>query len=784
MENFLQQEFLKKFFLDKSGSVRLSEFAVQCFDVLGLFVIMVNPNNEIIFLNKRASEVLDIHSIDMVGRDFINALVTEKERKRIRSKLDEFCSNNNNNTLNILYCLNTLNEEERIIDAQNLKLLDDNNCLLGILISGKDITDYKKKQQDLRHDLYLYRAMLNNLPEINVFLFDKEMRFIMAEGVEMKNAGFSTDDFLGKKIVEVSVQKIRKIWTPLFDNALNGVDVESAYKLHNLYYVIRVSPLRESDNEISGGMAVLRNVTGEKMSKKILKRTKDEAVRSEKAKSRFLARVSHEIRTPLNAIMGFTEQLMQTKLSVKQSEYVRIIDESSELLLSLVNDILVLSKIEANQVSLEKTPFRLENTVNYVFKVLAAKAEKKKLAFDYEIDDKLNMVLKGDAFRLQQILMNMLTNAIKFTNKGAVKLGCFIYDETPENVIIKFDVSDTGIGISKKHLKAVFKQYIRSISGTGKKYEGTGLGLAICKNLIELQGGSLSVSSQRNVGTTFSFTIPYAKGKDTEILTYDPNVIDPGKLEDVKILLVDDDSVNLFLGKTILKKFNCSFDVANNGSESIDKLNTGKYDLILLDIHMPDISGIEVAKYLRNDKQDNEIRIIALTAAAFKDDIIKYREAGIDDFLIKPFRESSLYNKICEVLQIGKSTVPESKTEVIIKGEHSPKPYSLLEIKKIADDDEAFIDQTIRIFIENSEEAVRKFKSFLKEKNWEQIGETAHKLLPSYRHLEVNSVISKLTEIKIRTLVNKDYDDVSSLVSETIGEIEKVILNLREEISN
>ena len=641
----------------------------------------------------------------------------------------------------------------------------------------KNIFDQKNLQQDIQ----LYRNLFNNIPELNIYIFDKELRFLIAEGVEMKNIGLSGDSFAGKTLDEIPHEKIKKLWTPLFQKVFKGEKVRKEYQIDNFYYLIRIKPLMNNNSEVNSGLAITKNITYEKLTKKILNKSRAEAVKSEKAQSQFLARVSHDIRTPLNAIMGFTEQLLHSELSDIQREYLNIIDKSSGHLLSLINDLLVYSKIEAKQVSFKNDPFIIESVVNYVHKILLPKAKEKNLELTVKVDKQLDKILTGDPFRLQQILMNMLNNAIKFTNSGSVKLSCILQNETSREVNVKFEVIDTGIGIPGKKLKNIFNQYIQVDSRSGKGYESAGLGLTICKNLIELQNGSLSVSSQKGTGTKFTFTIPYGKSKKTQIFTFDPNTVDPEKLKNKKILLVDDDRINLLLVKMHLEKFNCSFDMARSGEEAVKELNKRKYDLILLDIHMPGMSGIEVAKYLRNKKKDKKCKIIALTAAALKREIKEYNKAGIDDFLVKPFREIYLYNKMCEVLRIKSSTIDKPITEIILKSEISPKPYNLFELKRMMNNDIVFINQAINTFIENSEEAIRNFKVLLKEENRKQIAEIAHKILPSYSHLDIDTVTPKLLELKMSTLMEPDFNTIQKTVNDTITEIEKVIQYLKKE---
>ncbi|MEA1888071.1 MAG: ATP-binding protein [Bacteroidota bacterium] len=435
-----------------------------------------------------------------------------------------------------------------------------------------------------------------------------------------------------------------------------------------------------------------------------------------KAKNDFLANVSHEIRTPLTAILGFTEQLMQTDLDEKQEKYLNIIDKSAEHMLGLINDILVYSKIEARKIRFDNAPFKIEDTVKNSFTTLQERAKDKGLDFKYEIAGNLNIVLIGDSFRLRQILINMLSNAIKFTNKGSVQLKVLMQEETEDSCYAMFRVIDTGIGISRKNLKSIFTQYRQANPSTSLKHGGTGLGLTICRNLIELQEGSLSVKSKPGEGSEFSFVIPYKKGHLDNITKIDSVEKDFNKLKDKKVLLVDDDSVNRLLGKTLLEKFNCRTDVVSGGKKAMSLLDKEKFDIVLLDIQMPDVDGYQVADYLRTSRKDKTTKIIAFTAAARINDIRDFHEAGIDNFIIKPYREINLFNKMCEVLGIEHKEEEESTFEIILKEEIRPKRYDLSELVSMAEDNKMIINNAIKNFVSNSEVTIYLFKKYLEEK--------------------------------------------------------------------
>ncbi|MGC9344909.1 MAG: ATP-binding protein, partial [Bacteroidales bacterium] len=682
-------------------------------------------------VNKKAMVDLGYSSKELLGQSFIKKLVMPKKQKKTWKQMEHALNKEQAAETDSHYYFSSVNGKEIILDARNIRILDKKDNIKGILISGKDISGYLQDRSDLKKDINLYRALVNNLPEINLYLFNDKMEFILAEGTEMKNNNLSHEDFEGKHLSEIPATKLIKIWEPLFIKALKGEHIRHEYSLNNYHYLIMFSPVKDINNRIISCVAITRNITNQKRNEKSLKRSKEEAERSNEAKNLFLARVSHEIRTPLNAILGFTEQLKQTELDKTQQNYLDIIDESSEHLLSLIDDILVLSKIEAQQIRFEENPFKLNYIINYVIKSLSSRAKEKNLNLRFKIDPNLDKIMLGDSFRLQQILINLVSNAIKFTNSGYIELRSELEKELDDTYVVHFDVEDTGIGIPEKNLKKIFKNYRQANYGINKRYGGTGLGLSICKSLIELQDGTLSVTSREGEGSVFSFKLPFKKGKENSILKIAESKINPETLKDINCLLVDDDKVNRLLGATILKKMNCSFDIAKNGEEAISLYNKNNYDIILLDIHMHGINGMDVAQHIRSDKKDKKTKIIALTAAALKKDILAYYKVGMNDFLIKPFKEINLFSKICEVLNIKTDISKKSKAEIILKNELSPKPYSLADLKKMSGNDKSFMDNMLNTFIENSENAIQSFQKNLKNKNWEEIGETAHKILPS-----------------------------------------------------
>jgi signal transduction histidine kinase/CheY-like chemotaxis protein/CHASE3 domain sensor protein len=373
-------------------------------------------------------------------------------------------------------------------------------------------------------------------------------------------------------------------------------------------------------------------------------------------KSKFLAGMSHEIRTPLNSVIGFSEQLNQDDLTISQREQVNAIRNSSEMILDLVNEILDFSKYETGKMNFETSPFMLNQTIDEVFATVNIHAIRKQLILvrKGEIDD--NLCCEGDKMRLKQVLMNLLGNAIKFTREGRVTLNVNIESLLADKIILRISVVDTGIGIDKEDLPHVFDEFSQVAKAQKvTKHKGTGLGLAICKKIIELQGGSISVTSTPSIGSVFSFTLPLKQTDNSECIIT-PTMSDDimaDMVRDKYILLAEDNKLNVLLTKTILKKWNIKHDIAYNGQEALELFNTNNYDMVLTDIQMPVMDGLELTRHIRAfpDPVRSKVIIMALTANVMKEDRDAYLSTGINDIILKPFLEKELIEKIAVGIQ-------------------------------------------------------------------------------------------------------------------------------------
>lgn len=386
---------------------------------------------------------------------------------------------------------------------------------------------------------------------------------------------------------------------------------------------------------------------------KELIKAKDLAEQGKRIKENFLANMSHEIRTPINGIIGISQLLKKSNLTEQQHEMVNLLEISSNSLLGVINDVLDLSKIESGKFKINRTPTDLSKICNDVIDLLRISSIEKKLELIIKLDPELPDTVIADSLRLNQVLMNLIGNAIKFTHKGSVTLSVEVLDTKGNNVQIKFSVIDTGIGIAKENIDKIFETFEQADEQTTIKFGGTGLGLAIVKNLAKLKGGTLEVQSEEFIGSTFSFTNWYEIVKEIKV-TKKMNEEQLLPFNNAKVLVAEDNPVNKFLIEKILKSWNVNFDMVENGKEAIEKLRDNDYHLILMDTFMPIMNGLEAIKLIREGYAIGKEKtpIITFSAAVMETDKETAIAAGANDVISKPFEAAVLHKKIKEYVTI------------------------------------------------------------------------------------------------------------------------------------
>ncbi len=487
------------------------------------------------------------------------------------------------------------------------------------------------------------------------------MLLIDPETLEIIDANISAEKYYGYTYDELKKMRISQINNldedTLFKKIGEVIRNETNYFVfkHQLangeYKDVEVysSPVHIDDKVLV--FSIIHDITERKKIEEDLMAAKEYAENAGKAKSNFLSNMSHEIRTPLNAIIGLTDILMQSKHNEQDLENIKAIKFSADNLLSIVNDILDFSKIESGKINFEIIDFDIRWSINEIKKTFKFKAEEKGISFITTVSDDVPNVLKGDPTKLNQILMNLAGNALKFTYQGRIEINVSLSEEIETGYIILIKVSDTGIGIPRQKLASVFESYTQVYSDTSRKFGGTGLGLAITKKLIEMQNGTISVESIEGEGTTFIISIPYLKSEKDKIDKADFSNIFSDKLEGIKLLFAEDNELNIFYAKQLFANWKINADIAKNGLEAMSLLRLKEFDLIISDLQMPKMSGFELAEAIRKGNSTinkHNIPILALTADISPETRERVLESGFDDILIKPFNQREIFEKIAK----------------------------------------------------------------------------------------------------------------------------------------
>ena len=542
--------------------------------------------------------------------------------------------------------------------------------------------------------------------------------------------------------------------------------------------------LNDDHNKPYKILGTMQDISIQKSIEEELISAKNIAEQSVQLKERFLTNMSHEIRTPMNGIVGFAKILEETVLDDNQKQSVSAIKTAGQNLMTIINDILDLSKIEADKMTFESVPFSLQKTVGSVMELLGPTAKDKRIKLLSDIHPSIQDLLIGDPTRLSQIMINLVGNALKFTEKGYIELAISKETETDTEIGIQFSVTDTGIGIPENKVSTIFESFSQASNETSRKYGGTGLGLTITRKLVELQGGTIDVKSELESGSTFTFKITYTKAKagDVEVVSDKKKKLDFSFLKDIEILLVEDNELNQLLAVKLFKKWHKEIDIAENGMVAIEKIEKKVYDIILMDIQMPEMDGNEVTKYIRENLKPpkSNVPIIAMTAHATADEERRCLSNGMNDYLSKPFEFSVLLDKLFTNLNlpIQREYIAEENKQ--IQENSFEKIVNFDYLVEFTEGDADFIKEIVTLFLQNTPSTLQSILEWNEKDDLESLRKEVHKFKSSISLLGIEKGMDSILIIENELTSNP----LGALRKEEVYRLNEICLKAIHELNN
>ncbi len=635
-------------------------------DVFGKFHRFSDENVQVIQKGLRGNEPFSLYG--EIDQEVVSAVFTPYYNLEDNQSIAWMASYSDNNTVIEKILLN-----KQVLWISFLVGL----ILLQYFIYRNSVTKHhlKVKNDEVEHEKLLLETVINSIP-IRVFWKDTDGTYLGANKLFLEDAGLPKEsDIIGKNDFDMvwreEAHRYRADDKEVIESGqpkLNIVEEQTQADGKKLILETSKVPLQESADHSIGMLGIYRDITEDVVRNELIEAlsasnakldaTMKKAEAANIAKSQFLANMSHEIRTPMNVIIGMTHLALDTELDEKQKNYIKKANQSAENLLFIINDILDFSKIEAGELVFEEIPFELKNVIGHMVDLIKFKAKKREIKIRVKIDKEVPRQYIGDPLRLGQVLINLGSNAVKFSNDGGtVLLHVSLAEENTESARVQFSIQDSGIGISPEEQEKLFKPFSQADSSTTRKYGGTGLGLAISKKICEIMGGKIWVESTPGLETTFSFTVVLKKSDEipSEELSGNEDeeelLLAASALHGAKILLVEDNELNQELAVDLLSKRGAVVTVAENGEEALKKLEEERFDAILMDCQMPVMDGYEATRKIREQAAYKELPIIALTANIMADDIKRITESGMNAHIAKPINPDNLFTTLAKWLK-------------------------------------------------------------------------------------------------------------------------------------
>jgi PAS domain S-box-containing protein len=737
------------------------------------------------FVSKRSLQLTGYTAEELNGKHFTSILDPQWQVRVVENYYEQF-TKQLDETIYEFPIINKNGYKKWV--EQCAVLMMENGKAIGFHCIVRDISDKKQIQfeleeteKNLKHQQFQLQSVLENTTSI-IFIKDLQGKYTVANQRFMDLLQISKSQVIGFTDYHFTSKDQADYFASLDAKVISErkpIEVEQVIQGPNgpVNLLLVKFPLLDQNNNVFGVSGIATDISERTQYQKELISARQSAEDAKLLQEQFLANMSHEIRTPMNGIQGMTNLLLESPLNGVQENYANIIKRSVNNLLVIINDILDFSKIQAGKLSIEEIAFDVKDSVDTIKPMFSHRLKKKHLDLEIHIDRDVPNFLIGDPYRLNQVLVNLVGNAIKFTDKGKIDLTVSLKNKAENAGIIRFSVKDTGIGIDEDKLKLVFESFSQAGADVARKYGGTGLGLTISKQLVELQHGKIWVNSKTGEGSEFIFELPYRFATENDVTGMRRlNDIDFSKLlSGKKVMVAEDNSVNQILIEHVLNSVGIFPTIVNNGQEAIQKLKNGEcFDVILMDLQMPILDGYRTTESIRNDLHIST-PIVAMTATAMKGEFEKCLEVGFTDYMSKPFEFVDLYKKICNVLNV--KIVENDLNNLDVKQIENNskvndiKPYNLSYFEKILHKKD--LVALLKPLFESLNTEIQLIVESIESADWNTVSMLAHRLKSSVGYIKANELLMILQKIESnaknaekRILLHDDVDNLKRLADD------------------
>jgi PAS domain S-box-containing protein len=666
-------------------------------------------------------------------------------------------------------------------------VLDEQEQVKFCIAYSIDISDQKRAEEYIQLSEKKYRDLFN-YSQAWICTHDLNGRLLSVNPAASLALDYTAGEMVGRKLVEfLPVEDVALFELNYLQPILRYGKSEGVFRIQGKTGKVIYLLYQNYKMDVPGiepyVIGFAQDITDRIKAERELRQAKKLTEEAARAKEVFLANMSHEIRTPMNGVLGIAGLLAKTKLDEQQQNYLRLIQDSANNLLLLVNDVLDLEKIILGKLQFEHVVFSLADRIELCLQSFLYKAEEKGIGLVYENMLNEDLIVLGDPYRLSQVMNNLINNALKFTETGTVTIETRLLNKSGNEARIAFTVKDTGIGITESQLGLIFEPFMQAHVAITRTHGGTGLGLSICRELITMMGGELKVHSEAGKGSCFSFELPFAISSSKLNQSTVAQDLNYQSLGNRNVLVAEDVELNQYLVRHIMESWGFTVDVVNNGREAVAMVEKNKYDLVLMDIQMPEMDGIEATRAIRQlgDPVKAAIPIVALTANALKGDSEKYLSAGMNDFLPKPFNEQKLFIVISNNLKTGAGAPqPMNKSNTPVTGTEE-KLYDLNMVQTISGGDAGFVKKMVQLFLETVPPSMADLQKDTTEQNWVNVSKLAHKLKATIDSMGITRIKEVVRTIETNGKKGEELDKIPGQVQEVINVLEACMKQLKRD---